>query len=210
MTTPNVNQALTSDRLLLVEGTDEVNLTTAMLCRWNIGGVQVVRVGGKYQFRTRLDALLSQARSKGLQLSAIGVMRDAYEAPKSALQSVMGALRSVDLPAPNSQGAFVPGPPSVGIFILPDGESRGSVENLCWASVKDTAAAQCSTSYLNCLQESTALESTNCAKTLVHAYLAAQEDPYTRAGEGALKGYWPFDHPVFGPLQEFVRHLALI
>lgn len=210
MTTANGGQTLTSDRLLLVEGKDEVNLTNSMLCRWNIGGVQVVNVGGRYQFQDRLDALLSQARARRLQLSALGVLRDADDSPQSALQSVTGALHSVSLPAPNSQGAFMRGAPSVGIFILPDGESRGSVEGLCWASVKDTPAAQCSTSYLKCLEDSEALKSRNTSKTLVHAYLAAQEDPYARVGEGALKGYWPIDHPVFDPLKRFVCRLAVI
>ena len=185
-------------------------MTTEMIRRWNIGGIQVIEVGGKYKFQSKLDALLSHARSRGLQLSAIGVMRDADNSPKGALQSVLNALRSVGLSAPISQGAFVPGDPSVGIFILPDGESQGSVEGLCWASVKDTPAAQCSTSYLKCLQDSEALKSRNPAKTLVHAYLAAQEDPYARVGEGALKGYWPFDHPVFDPLKRFVCRLAVI
>ena len=96
-----------------------------MLARWNIGGVQPVSVGGRYQVRSGLDATLSQVRSRGLQLSAIGVLRDADDSAKSALESVAGALRSLGLPAPNSQGSFVQGLPSVGIFILPDGENPG-------------------------------------------------------------------------------------
>ena len=200
----------TSDRVLLVEGQDEVNLTTKMLCQWQIGGISVLRIGGKYSFRSNLEAVLSKARSEGLELSAIGVMRDADNSPIGALQSVADSLRSAGLSAPDSQGAFVEGTPSVGVFILPDGVNQGSIEHLCWASVEDTRAAQCSAFYLNCLQDSAALDSRNTAKTLVHAYLAAQEEPYVRVGEGALKGYWPFDHPVFAPLKEFVRRLAVI
>ena len=210
MTVATGGNTPTSDRLLLVEGQDEVNLTTAMLARWNIGGVQPVSVGGRYQVRSGLDATLSQVRSRGLQLSAIGVLRDADDSAKSALESVAGALRSLGLPAPNSQGSFVQGLPSVGIFILPDGENQGAIEDLCWASVEDTPAAQCSTFYLECLRDSTALESRNSAKTLVHAYLAAQREPYARVGEGALKGYWPFEHPAFAALKEFVGRLAVI
>ena len=201
---------ITSDRLLLVEGKDEVNLVEAMLSRWSIEGVQVVDLGGKYSFKTNLGALLSQIRSRDFYLSAIGVMRDADHSFKSALQSVTDALLSFSLPAPKEHGLFVRGTPSVGIFVLPDGESQGSIEHLCWASVRDTAIAQCSTSYLKCLQDSDSLKSSNIAKTLVHAYLAAQGDPSARVGEGGLKDYWPLNHAAFNPLRKFVSSLAVI
>ena len=153
---------------------------------------------------------MSFARSKGLRLSAIGVVRDADDSPNNALKSITGALRSLSLPAPTSHGAFAQGPPLVGVFILPDGTSPGAVEDLCWKTVADTAAGKCSTVYLECLEESGALASKNPAKTLVHSYLAAQVDPSARVGEGALKGYWSFDHLVFNPLKDFVRRLAAI
>ncbi len=189
---------------------DEVNLATEMLRSWNICGVQVMDVGGKDKFRSEIDALMSYSRSQGLHLSAIGVLRDADAHPTRALQSVTGALRSLDLPAPASHGAIIHGSPSVGVFILPDGTSPGAVEDLCWEAVQETSAGKCSTVYLECLEESGALASKNPAKTLVHSYLAAQEDPSSRVGEGALKGYWSFDHPAFDPLRDFVGRLAVI
>lgn len=210
MTPANGDHTLRSDRLLLVEGKDEVNLTAEMLRSWSIGGVQVIGVGGKDKFKSEIDALMSFARSKGLRLSAIGVVRDADDSPNNALKSITGALRSLSLPAPTSHGAFAQGPPLVGVFILPDGTSPGAVEDLCWKAVADTAAGKCSTVYLECLEESGALASKNPAKTLVHSYLAAQVDPSARVGEGALKGYWSFDHLVFNPLKDFVRRLAAI
>ena len=189
---------------------DEVNLTAEMLRSWNIGGVQVMDVGGKDKFKSEIDALMSYSRSRGLQLSAIGVLRDADDSPESALQSVTDALRALSLPAPGSHGAFEQGTPSLGVFILPDGTSTGAVEDLCWKAVEDTPAGKCSNAYLECLEESGTLASKNPAKTLVHSYLAAQEDPSSRVGEGALKGYWCFDHPAFNPLRDFVRRLAVI
>lgn len=210
MTTANGDKTPKSDRLLLVEGMDEVNLTTEMLRSWDIGGVQVMDVGGKDKFKSEIDALMSFSRSRGLQLSAIGVLRDADDSSESALQSVTDALRNLNLPAPGSHGAFEQGTPSLGVFILPDGTSPGAVEDLCWEAVQGTSAGKCSTAYLECLEESGALASKNPAKTLVHSYLAAQEDPSSRVGEGALKGYWSFDHPAFDPLRNFVSRLAVI
>ena len=198
-----------SDRLLLVEGSDEVHIVTKMLEKWRIEGIQTIDLGGKYSFKTKLETLLSYARSRALPLSAIGVIRDADDSPKSALESVGDSLRKLGLPVPPLQ-QFVHGCPSVGIFIMPDGKSRGSIEHLCWAAVEATAAAQCSNSYLKCLRTSGALKSKNNAKTLVHTYLAAQKDPVARVGEGALKGYWPFDHPAFDSFKDFASRLAVI
>ena len=98
----------------------------------------------------------------------------------------------------------------MGIFILPDGANPGAIEDLCWRSVEDTAAAQCCSNYLACLEVSNALLSPNVGKTLVHAYLASQEDPSARVGEGALQGRWPLDHPAFEPLKDFLHRLATI
>ena len=159
MTSVGADQAVTSDRLLLVEGQDEKNLSAAMLAHWDIRGVQVVAVGGKDGFAPGLEALMLTAEAGGRPPSAIGVMRDADDSPDSALQSVTSALRVAGLATPDSHGAFAPGPPSVGVFILPDGESQGAIEDLCWASVEDTSAARCSADYLECLRGAAALRS---------------------------------------------------
>ncbi len=177
MTPTNEEKTLKSDRVLLVEGMDEVNLIGAMLHSWNIGRVQVIGVGGKDKIKTNLEIVISEARATGIEVSAIGVLRDADAYPTRALQSVTDALRSLNLPAPDSHGAFMQGTPSVGVFILPNGTSPGAVEDLCWEAVEETPAGRCSNVYLECLEESGALASKNAAKTLVHAYLAAQEEP---------------------------------
>ena len=181
-----------------------------MLQSWNIDHVQIIGVGGKEKIRTNVEIVLADARAMGIELSSVGVLRDADAHPTRAYQSVTGALRSLNLPVPDSHGALTRGSPSVGVFILPDGNSPGAVEDLCWKAVEDTPTGKCSEFYVECLEGSRALASKNVAKTLVHAYLAAQVDPSARVGEGALKGYWPFDHAAFDPLKEFVRRLATI
>ncbi len=210
MTPTNAGKTLRADRVLLVEGTDEVNLIGAMLRSWKLGHIQVIEVGGKDKIRTNLDVVISEARTRRIELTAIGVLRDADAYPERALQSVTDALRSLKLPTPTVHGTFVQGTPSVGVYVLPDGTAAGAIEQLCWQVVEKTPAGRCSNVYLECLEESGALASKNAAKTLVHAYLAAQDDPSARVGEGALKGYWPFDHAAFDPLRAFVRRLATI
>lgn len=199
---------VTSDRLALVEGKDEVNLLKAMLSRWSIDALQVLDVGGIYSFKGGLEATLADARTSNVQLSAIGILRDADDDPALAFESISDTLYTLNLPVPQSPGSFVPGSPSVGVFILPNGASPGAIEELCWRSVSDTAAGRCSIKYVECLRTLDALMSPNEGKTLVHAYLAAQENPVVSVGVGAQKGYWPLDHSAFAEIKQFLENLA--
>ena len=210
MTSPFGRISVKSNRLVLVEGEDERNLLTKMLAEWNIQGIQTIPVGGKDNFRAGLEQVMESARATETGLLAIGVLRDADEYPDRAFQSVAGSVRSQGLNTPSSHSVVAQGQPSTGIFILPDGTNPGAIEDLCWRSVEDTATAQCCSNYLACLEVSNALLSPNVGKTLVHAYLASQQDPSARVGEGALQGCWPLDHPAFEPLKDFLHHLVTI
>jgi len=207
---PESGTTVASSRLVLVEGKDEVNLFSTMIKRWSIGGLQVLDVVGKTNFRPRLDATLANARAQNVRLSAIGIVRDADDNPTGAFESIANTLQTFELPVPQPSGLFATGFPSIGVFILPDGHSPGSVEEVCWEAVSNTAAGHCCMSFLDCLRVSMALLSPNVGKTLVHAYLAAQEDPSTTVGVGALKGYWGFDHSAFRGIREFLERLAII
>ncbi len=201
---------LKSDRILFVEGNDDSNLIRKMLAELSFESIQVIPVGGKYEFSAYIQAVLGRASTDGIVLRSIAVLRDADDYPDRAMQSLSDALKSLGLQPPKAHNDFSASSPSVGIFIMPDGESPGSVEHLCWRSVKDTPAAQCVDTYMECLKESQALQSKQRAKTQVHAYLAAQEEPSTTVGVGARKGYWPLDHRAFAPLKEFLSELAMI
>jgi len=208
MTSSQLQLIITSGRLVLVEGQDEFNLFSAMLHEWDIVGLQIVPVGGKYGFVAGLEATLASARTQSVQLSAIGVVRDADADAVATMMSVISNLHAAGLQAPSGSGQFESGSPSVGVLILPDGHSPGAVEELCWESVKDTSIGRCVTDYLDCLASLSALLSTNTGKTLAHAYLAAQYEPSHTVGVGALKNYWPLTHPAFAGVKAFFETLA--
>ena len=180
-----------------------------MIERWSIPGLQVLDVGGQTQFRSRLGATLANSRSRDISLSAIGVVRDADDDAQAAMASISDALRALDLPVPRV-GEILHGPPAIGVFILPDCGSPGALEQLCWMAVSDTEAGRCSSGYVECLQGSAALHSRNIGKTLVHAYLAAQEEPAASVGVGALNDYWPLDHSAFTDIRGFLERLASV
>ena len=198
-----------SDRLLLVEGRDEVNLFDALMkhCLDAESKVQVIDAGGKDRFPRNLKALYTAAQARP-SLRAIGVVRDADDDAVGAFRSVCDHIRNVGYEPPAVHGEFSDAAPSIGVFIVPDGVERGAIETLCRRSKEGEEVAKCVDEYLSCLDGNEAMQSTNEDKSFAHAYLAAMEDPVARVGEGAKQGVWDFESAAFAELSEFVHELA--
>ena len=193
-----------SDRLLLVEGKDEVNLLRALMrCRLPDAAseIQVHDAGGKDQFPANLKAIQIAAQTRPT-LRSIGVIRDADDNPKGAFQSVCDNLRNAKFTPPDRHGYFSDGVPFVGVFIVPDGDNPGAIETLCRKSVKGSETSDCVEQYLSCLDAKGTLKSKSCDKSFAHAYLAAERDPVARVGEGAKA--WDLNSQVFDNLVSFL------
>lgn len=203
-----------SERLLLVEGPDDLNLFEALI-RHRFGGdpldVQVIDAGGAggaSAFKARIGAIRLAASQAGKNLRTLCIVRDADLDPAGAWRSVRGAVASSNLQPPDRHAAFSDASPSVGIFIMPDGVSKGTLETLCRRSVMEKPAADCVERYLTCLDEHDATSSRNRDKSFAHAYLASRRDPVARVGEAARQGVWDFDHPAFAALDRFLYSLS--
>ncbi len=197
---------ISQDRLLLVEGYDEVNLIDALTeyCLDEDSGVQVIAAGGRDRFPRNIRAIRVAAMSRAT-LRSIAVIRDADDDARGAFQSVCAHLRKVGFVPPAVHAEFSDAVPSIGVFIVPDGVERGAMETLCRWSVKGTSTARCVDEYLGCLERHDALGSRNADKSFAHAYLAAMEDPVARVGEGARQGAWSLESPAFAALVRFLR-----
>jgi hypothetical protein len=198
-----------SDRLLLVEGRDEVNLFDALMkhCLDAEPTVQVIDAGGKDRFPKNLRALSTAARARP-SLRAIGVVRDADDDAAGAFRSIIDHVRNAGYEPPVVHREFSDATPSIGVFIVPNGEEPGAIETLCRRSKEGDAAAACVDDFLSCLDEHAAMKSANVDKSFAHAYLATTENPVARVGEGAMQRAWNFDSPAFVELVDFLRELA--
>ena len=198
---------IVADRLLLVEGRDEVNLFGA-LTRHRFGEerqqkIQVIDAGGRDRFPSNLNAIALVTRS----VRAIGVVRDADDDAGGAFLSICDHLRNAGYEPPTAHGGFSDSAPTVGVFIVPDGNTPGAIETLCKRSREGNAVSGCVEDYMSCLDGRGAMRSGNRDKTFAHAYLAAMDDPVARVGEGALRGAWDFDSDAFADLSAFLRQL---
>ena len=149
-----------------------------------------------------LKIILSSSIQYRIKLQSLGVIRDADDSPKSALQSVKDVLRNNTLSCPEFPARFTSKRPRVGIFVLPSGDTSGNLETLCRRSVENNHKAVCADDYIKCLKKDT-IKSED--KAFAHAYLAASDDPMARVGEGALAGVWDFEHEAFKPLVRFLK-----
>lgn len=200
-----------SETLMLVEGNDEIRFFGAFLNFLNVDQVQIASVYGKDNFAAFLRNSVVAARNFP-QLQRLILVRDADDDANSAYQSLRGALAGVGLSVPVSPFlSWSTGHPSVSIAILPDGSSRGNLEDLCLRSIQGSggndAALQCVAQYLTCRGVSPSSESGQISKARLHSYLAVADEPGRRLGEAADAGVWDWESPNLRPLAEFLLRL---
>ena len=200
---------ISQDLLLLVEGRDESHLFGKLIeaCFSDNSQIQVMDIGGKTTLGRNLKAVHTIALSRS-SLRSIGIVRDADADAAASFKSVCDSVRQAGYTPPPAHANFSDTSPSIGIFIVPDGNEPGAIETICRCSVQNEDAARCVEAYMECLETHDALKSNIPDKTFAHAYLAATRDPVARVGEGALQGVWNFQSPAFANLRQFIHDLA--
>ncbi len=194
-------EIISRSKLLLVEGKDEVSVFERLIDQLCINDIQTIDVGGKDQFQRRFPALM--VRPGFTQVEQIGLIRDADDSFADAFDSLCGVLMAAGYPTPSANGLFSSGKPAIGVFVLPNNQTNGVLEDLLVDSVDQTDAFNCVDSFSDCISE---LENRpkNLSKSKAQAYLAAMPDECRSVGVAAQKGYWNFDASCFEPLKSFL------
>lgn len=194
-------------KLLIVEGADDEGFFKALLKDLGINNVQVAPIGGKTKTRPNLMAISKDPNFS--KINAIGIIRDADEDPKGALQSVRDALSAAGLPSPMRPLNFVKGPPKVGIMIIPSLQQQGALEDLCLQAIANDPAMTCVAQYFDCIvqQGLNKPKGKELSKAKVRVFLSSREDPTLSLGIAAQKGYWPLDDNAFKTVRKFLQAL---
>ena len=215
---------ITKEKLLLVEGADEVNFFNALFRHVNQADIQVASVGGRDNFKNEIPMFV-KARGFG-RLTKWAVIRDAEESEainafKSARNILEKALKELNESKsldqkikyllPGSPGEFSSGSLPIGIFILPDNSQPGMLEDLCLKTVEDHPAMKCVNDFYGCCKK-LKKPPENEAKSKAEAFLAAMPKAMRKTSEdgvgiGAQKKYWNFDSEHLNPLKFFLSHL---
>ena len=170
--------------------------------------IRFVAVGGRTKFAHAVNFLLKQAERNNIRLRSLGVVCDSDDNPTESLNLLQDALKGAGLPVPKSHADFAVREQTVGIFLLPDGRSGGSLDTLCRKSVADDPRSRCVDGYLDCLKD---LDKPvkNDGKSFVFAYSVAVGRKGDRAGSLARHGDLNLAHEAFNPLAGFLKKLLL-
>jgi hypothetical protein len=151
------------------------------------------------------------------KVTALGIIRDAEDKPAtSAFQSVCSSLTSAKITQPNKIGeaqqcVMTVGSQSqdlkVGVFILPDCQEAGMIEDLCLRSLNDDAMLGCVEDYFICL-EPHGIKPKNIAKAKTWTFLSALGEFDPQVGRAAQKNIWDWDGQTFQPLVFFLKALC--
>ena len=195
--------AIEQSNLLVVEGKSDQRFFRALIGHWGVRGIQIMPIGGKEKLRRNLKALV---KAPGfVQVTFLGVIRDADKDPHAAFQSVCDALQAAGLPVPERPLVPVGEKLRVAVLVLPKEDSPGMLEDLCLRAVAEDPAIDCVEQYFECLKQKGLDLPKNISKAKVQVFLASREKAGLRLGEAAEAGYWPWDNGAFQQVKEFMR-----
>lgn len=205
---------ISSDLLLLHEGTADLKVLGALMRHAGIQGYQPIEVGGHSKLRALLKALVLSPHFKnsipvvGHPVRALAVVLDAETDAAATFQSVRDALVAAGLPVPGTAGEIAQGPLKVGVFLVPDNRSSGKIETLCLESVRDDPAWSCLDAFFSCVSERGGVLPNNIEKARAQAFLSTRANPALPVGLAADEGYWRLEHAAFQSLVTFLRTVA--
>lgn len=195
------------EKLLIVEGNDDINFFHALFEYLKVTDYQIRRTDGKSSYSTSIAAIWKEPGYES-NVNSIGVIRDANNDFSRTFQSVQTALRYSGLPVPGEP--LIPAINNMGlkvnVFIMPDNRGPGILEDLLLKSVDQKPAMPCVNKYFTCLNGKD-INPKNMSKARTQTYLAAQIKCGISIGVAASRGYWPFIQDDFGDIINFLKDL---
>lgn len=202
------------NKLLLVEGKDELSVFAEILNAIGRDDIQLIECGGNIQLKTKFPALI---KSPGFfNVTSYAIVQDADNNAASALDRVQSLLRRCDQPVPTTSETYVDRDGlRVGIYILPGAGVTGMLEDLYLTTIAGTAVLECVDRFVADLLERCppvvgrgqfAVPGAT-AKVRALGTLMATAGPHNRLGLAAKDGYWDVTHAAMVPLTSFIRDL---
>ena len=211
-------EQIKSNRLLLVEGNDEkwfcIHLLETIGLNENSDNldIQVIDIQGNQNFGFALNTITKFPNFD--DVTTIGFVRDAEKNPaESSYKSTCATIKKYisNYPIPEIGKVKMENGFKCGIFIMPNNETPGMLENLCLESVKTNSLYDKAENYVE--QAETLLTKTdkvkyNKPKAMVQTYLAGQSEIVNTLANAAKKKIWDFSSPAFSDFGTFLKNLV--
>jgi len=201
-------------KLILAEGSDDLYFFNYYLKFLGIKDIEIRCIGGKFGFN-ELSTIIKSLYNFS-QLESLGLVCDAddnfAEEEFKRLSGIINEINKKDpipginLISPSDKGSFSTGNPRVGIFVFPNNEKKGRLEDLFLSCVNDKPGMKCVNPFMDCvvkLENSPRIQSK--AKAL--AYLATQKETQRGVGGAARKKIWEFKSNKLNDVKAFIKNL---
>jgi hypothetical protein len=194
------------NRVLIVEGYSDL-LFYAELLEFigKLDGVFIKHFNGREDLAVKLETFLSPQLLQSK--SVIGIIVDA-DADASAVATQLTQVLLKASGQTVKPGAWTNGNPRIGLFIAPDGKSKGEIESLVWqawaADPNNTRPKQCVEAFVNCMKTA-GFEPHSPDKGYVSSLLAIRNDDDPRLGPGArTRKIFDFNRSEYTALKTFL------
>lgn len=165
-------------RVLLVEGQDDEYVVSRLLERHKSS--LSFSVKNKQTISKLLPSISLEIRASGRQV--VGILVDADDDMAARWDAVRGQLSKADIlppTAPNSAGTIIDGTPRIGIWLMPNNESPGELEDFVVKMIPDGDKVwPLSQRYIEDIPEAERkFSEKKKPRAQLYAWLAAREDP---------------------------------
>lgn len=201
---------ITSNKIILVEGKDEVEFISALCEREQLQSYQIIEVGGVDRFKDELPIIMNHPNFD--DVNSLTIIRDADKSRQSAIQSLQSHLRKLNLPVPKEHASVSIDNTNglkVGIYIMPGNRDSGMLECLVLDSVSEHPVKMQADLYIQRIKDELPFEKfpKNEHKATLHAYLAGMRELVPSLGIATKKGYFNLDSEHFIELKTFLNEM---
>ena len=206
--------------MLLVEGVQDALFCEALL--------EHVEAKGRSNVPARLKDISMSNNVQSGTILKLGILQDADQSAERSRSDVIEALHNASLPTPSARPADENAEtPVVSVFIAPDNQSQGSVEDLCLSSLTADKVQHLNEHIERVSQCEARLRSHLVAKVKVALHLATEPAfrkydsdlpeevsdnlrPGISIGVAARCRIWDWSRPEFKPVKLFLSRLASV
>lgn len=207
-----------SQRILLVEGEDDLHVVLQLWCRLVLeAGIQSecdpeFCISEKGGIDRLLESIASEVQVEGRR--AVGIVVDADEDPAGRWESVADQLREVGIEIPEGPrpgGVCIEGGsrlPRVGVWLMPDNTATGELEDFIETMLPDTDPVwPSSRAYIDGIKPAhRKFKERKALRAKVYAWLATRKQP-GRMGAAIKEGDLEIDGELAVGFAGWLRHL---
>ena len=198
-----------ADKVLLVEGQDDKHVVRHLCIKNGLDAEICIR--DKESIHRLLPAIGPEVKAPGLD--TLGIMADANADLTARWSAISNRLREANIEAPDRpspEGTIIPGTPRIGVWLMPDNQSSGELEDfVCKMVPEDDPVWPMSRRYIREIpEEMRKFGPTKTTRAELYAWLATRDVRNrmgTAIGSGDLRvdgtlctTFWRWIQRLFG------------